>query len=373
VTGRPARSAERVAAVHETPRPVAEGTGDHTPSFTSGRRDGRVDDEGKPMGSHSLSIRRGGRGRRAALALVGTATVGIVTATGLGVASAAPTLPLIGSLPLLGSDTTEVNEDLAPFTQTDTRPDGTVEVGEEFGAPEAGGTGSLQLTTPSGAAKATAFTPDDSPLADWVDVAAYSAFRSSESTATDIQFPSLQLVIDFNGDAEGGFSTLTYEPVYNLDVENTDEDVWQLYEAGEQRWCSTREIPGTFAANQTQCSNGGTIDLSVISANNPDAVVTGFGFNQGSGNPGLISAVDLLVAPDTTYDFEPEREVPVDPVDPVDPDEPGKDEPGKDEPGKDEPGKDEPGKDEPGKGHDGKDGYGDDHGYEHDGELHDGK
>ncbi len=40
-------------------------------------------------------------------------------------------------------------------------------------------------------------------------------------------------------------------------------------------------------------------------ANNPEAtVVGGVGVNQGSGNAGLISAVDAFTFDETTYDFE---------------------------------------------------------------------
>lgn len=312
------------------------------------------------MGTHSLSIRRGGRGRKVALALVGTATAGIVTIAGVGVAAAAPTDLIPGLDSLLGgggSDTTEVNEDLVPFGPGDTRLNGAASVDDVYGAPDDGGDGSLRLVTPETADKVQVFTSGgNAPLEDWVDVAAYSAFRDPASTATAVQFPSLQLTIDFNGAADGGFSTLTYEPVNNTDVENTEAGVWQRYEAGEQRWCSTREIPGTFAANMTQCSNGGAIDLSVIAMNNPDAVVTAFGFNQGTGNGGLASAVDLLTTPDTTFDFEPMGVDPVDP-DPVDP-------------GPVDPDPTDPGKDDDDKDHDKND---EDHGDKKDGDKKDGE
>jgi len=275
------------------------------------------------MGSHSLSTRRG---RTVAFAVTGAVTVGALTVAGLGVASAAPLppLPAIPGLELLpgapgGPGTTEVNEDLDPFAETDTRPDGNVEVNEDFGAPAGGGAGSLRLDTPSSAAKATAFVQDVSPLADWVDVAAYSAFRSADSTANAAQFPSLQLVIDFNGDAEGGFSTLTYEPVYNDEFgASLVAGQWNRYDAGSQGWCSTRVIPGVFDEGENQCSNGGVLLLEDISAALPDAVVGAFGINQGSGNPGLTSAVDLLTTPDTTYDFEVAGPVVVPPVVPGD-------------------------------------------------------
>ena len=96
-------------------------------------------------------------------------------------------------------------------------------------------------------------------------------------------------MIDFNGDAEGGFSTLTYEPVYNDEFgASLVPGQWNRYEAGSQGWCSTRVIPGVFDEGENQCSNGGVL-LADISAALPDTVVQSFGVNQGSGNPGLIS------------------------------------------------------------------------------------
>ncbi|QJY44422.1 hypothetical protein [Pseudonocardia broussonetiae] len=316
------------------------------------------------MGTHSHPIRRTRRGRRLALALTGAATAGVVTVTGLGVANAAP-LPALPGLDLLQpAGTTEVNEDFAPFAETDTRPDGDVEVNEDFVAPAGGGTGSLRLDTPSSSAKATLFRAAVSPLADWVDVAAYSAFRSPDSTASEVQFPSLQLVIDFNGPAEGGFSTLTYEPVYNTDAgASLTAGQWNRYAAGSQGWCSTRVIPGVFGDGQNQCSNGGVLPLAQIADLLPDAVVTSFGVNQGSGNPGLTSAVDLLTTPGTTYDFEVRGPIIVVPEPPV----PGGGHPGGGHghggghPGNGHPGNGHPGNGHPGNGHDngkGKAGHG---------------
>lgn len=52
-------------------------------------------------------------------------------------------------------------------------------------------------------------------------------------------------------------------------------------------------------------NNGPNIDA--ISAANPDATILpeGYGFNQGSGNAGLTSAVDGLTIGSKTFDFGP--------------------------------------------------------------------
>src|SRR5690606_2733943 len=46
------------------------------------------------------------------------------------------------------------------------------------------------------------------------------------------------------------------------------------------------------------------VTLESIKAQNPDAIVIGYGINQGSGNPGLMGGADGLTINETTYDFE---------------------------------------------------------------------
>ncbi|HSK58666.1 MAG TPA: hypothetical protein VK935_06395, partial [Actinomycetospora sp.] len=139
------------------------------------------------------------------------------------------------------------------------------------------------------------------PLAAWIPAAAYSAYQGAADDP--VQFPSMQLVVDFNGAAEGGFSTLTYEPVYNPGG-GTAPDEWHRYEAGAGNWCSTREIPGVITDAQRSCSNGGAKPLTEYVAGQPEIVVNALVLNQGTGNPGLDAAVDLVSTPSTTYDFE---------------------------------------------------------------------
>ena len=56
-------------------------------------------------------------------------------------------------------------------------------------------------------------------------------------------------------------------------------------------------------ADQTRCDNGGDKPLSAYLASE-GIVVAGVIINQGSGNPDLDAAVDLVATPSTTYDFE---------------------------------------------------------------------
>ena len=108
----------------------------------------------------------------------------------------------------------------------------------------------------------------------------------------------LNLVVDFNGAAEGGFTTLVFEPVYNLDQQGVVNGVWQEWDGIQGVWWSTRPINELCAFDCFQ-----TWDK--ILDDNPDAVIVGgVGVNQGSGNAELVNNVDSFTFDETTYDFE---------------------------------------------------------------------
>lgn len=234
-----------------------------------------------------------------ALAATGALIVGGGAAAMVGSGNADP-LDLPG-VPAVG--TTYVLPDLAPFQRGDIRGAGEVAVSDAFGAPEGGGDAALTLKTPGTADKAAIGVPvtPNTPLAAWIETAAYSAYRSTEGDP--IQFPSMQLTIDFDPTSDAGFSTLTYEPVYNPDDETAPGE-WHHYEAGRGNWCSTRAIPDVISEEQRSCSLGGAKPLSDYITAQADIVVTGVVLNQGSGNPGQEGAIDLVSTPTTTYDFE---------------------------------------------------------------------
>ena len=168
------------------------------------------------------------------------------------------------------------------------------------------GIGSLTLTTPTGADKVTLFNFDrvGTPLAD-VRSMGYATFRTA---GMDQQVAAINLQVDVNGAAPGGFTTLVFEPVYNTAqgaVVSNAWQTWDAYDGGNAIWWSSNPIPG--APNRDTF-----VSWNSIVAANPDAVIVGgFGVNQGSGNPGLITSVDALhfdtPAVDVTYDFEPYR------------------------------------------------------------------
>lgn len=173
------------------------------------------------------------------------------------------------------------------------------------GTPPAG-VGSFETVTPTGADKVTLFNYDHvGTKLDDIDKMSYATYRT---TGTADQLPSINIQVDYNGAAAGGFTTLVFEPVYNLTQQPVQDNTWQTWDAyngGQAIWWSTRAIPGVCAAD---CF----VTWDTIVSNNPDAVILGgFGINQGSGNPALTAASDVLTIGSNgdciTYNFEPFR------------------------------------------------------------------
>jgi hypothetical protein len=172
------------------------------------------------------------------------------------------------------------------------------------GAPPSG-VGSLETVTPTGADKVFLFNYDHvgTALAD-VNALGYATYRDSGAVAN--QLPAINIQVDVNGAAAGGFTTLVFEPVYNTAQQAIQDDAWQTWDAyagGQAIWWSSNPIPG--APNRDTF-----VTWDTIVANNPAAVIVGgFGVNQGSGNPALVAASDVLTigygGECTTYDFEP--------------------------------------------------------------------
>ena len=170
------------------------------------------------------------------------------------------------------------------------------------------GVGSLEFSTARGSDKVQAFNFDyvGTPLS-LIDAIGYSTYRSAGSLQ---QVAAINIVVDFNGpDAAGGFTTLVFEPVYNTDQSAVESGKWQTWDAfngGNAIWWSSKAIPGV-------CASSCYVSWSDILAANPNATIMGgFGINQGSGNPGLTTAVDALAigvsGATTTYNFEPSKD-----------------------------------------------------------------
>jgi hypothetical protein len=163
------------------------------------------------------------------------------------------------------------------------------------------GTGSIQLATPTAAHKVFLFNYEHvGKSLGAVDALSYSTYRTA---GTGSVVASLNLQVDFNGAAAGGFTTLVFEPIYNTAQGAVVSNVWQTWNAllATGKWWSTQPITGQCGGAAVACWRS----WSQIVANNPAAVITGgIGINQGSGNAGIVSAVDALTFDETTYDFE---------------------------------------------------------------------
>ncbi len=201
-------------------------------------------------------------------------------------------------------ENTPPTNDWVLYTRTGTPPT----AGEFIVGPDTPplGVGSLQLTTVTGGEKVFLFNYDHvgTLLAD-INAMSYSTYRTSGNAQ---QVTALNIQIDYNGDAAGGFSTLVFEPVYNTDQGPVVSGEWQDWIAsGTGVWWSTQPINGQCAGATASCDK----TWDEIIANNPDATILGgFGVNQGSGNPALTASVDALSLGTTngdsvTYDFEP--------------------------------------------------------------------
>ena len=191
----------------------------------------------------------------------------------------------------------------ADWNTGDTRTGGTLAFTNDFGAPAGFGTGALQLTTTDASSKIQMLTGQDAglKLSDVKGNISYYAKQLSVAAGTPNQLASVNLFID----PDGAGTTYTYaplilEPVYQPQAIITN--TWQKWDgsAATAKWWSTKTFPGVTAFMP---NDGPNIDQ--ISAANPDAVILGYGFNQGSGNAGLTSAVDGLTIGSKTFDFGP--------------------------------------------------------------------
>ena len=193
-----------------------------------------------------------------------------------------------------------VTQNSSNWGPLDTRPGGAHRFTEDYGAPPGLGSGALELTTDSTtAAKADYFTfdhagtalTDVNNLSYWT----YQAPRPQPPVAA----PSYQLQIDTNGAAEGGFTTLVYEPYWNGVVVPA---TWQQWDVDAGQFWSSR----TVAECGLVAGAGGPplYSLTQVKTLCPNAIVLGIGVNVGTFNPGYTVATDGVAFNDTTYNFE---------------------------------------------------------------------
>jgi hypothetical protein len=219
----------------------------------------------------------------------------------------------VGALTLLGAvalvvavtataATVVVTQNSSSWHTLDTRPGGDVNFTEEYGAPPGLGEGSLELTTDATtAAKADYFTFEHAgtPLAN-VTTLAYWTYQSADVQPPHAA-PSYQLQLDVNGAAEGGFTTLVYEPYQNGVVAKA---VWQQWDVDAGQLWSSRTVTSGTCVLVAGAGGAPFYNLTTLKTLCPDAVVLGIGVNVGTFNPGYTVAADGVTFNETTYDFE---------------------------------------------------------------------
>jgi hypothetical protein len=185
---------------------------------------------------------------------------------------------------------------------TDQRGAGTVTFSSAYGAPAGLGSSALRFTTTTTADKADymTFSVAGTPLSQ-VSKIGYSTYQHTAN------FPggdaSLQLQVDLNGGtvADGGFTTLVYEPyLQGGNNGGVVTDQWQHWDATNGQFWSSRTA-GTLIAGGGGCP---CYTLAQVVAGNPNAIVLGIGANVGSFNPGYDVGVDGIEFNDTTWNFE---------------------------------------------------------------------
>jgi len=155
------------------------------------------------------------------------------------------------------------------------------------------GCGSIQFSNPAVDDKAWLFNYDHigTPLAD-ITAMFYLTYKTG---GIPIQVPAIIMEADVNGPEQaGGYTLLVYEPYYSTpppppaSIQTNTWQTWDAYDVGRGLWWSTQPIPGV-------CALDCFVPWNTILANNPQAyIVGGYGINTGTGNPGLVSAVDVL-------------------------------------------------------------------------------
>ena len=111
------------------------------------------------------------------------------------------------------------------------------------GTPPAG-TGSLTFSTPTSADKVVAFNYDHVGI-NWPTSTKWVTRPTAPRARA--QVASINIEVDYNGAAPGGFTTLVFEPVYNTVAGHGRNGVWQTwdaYQGGQAIWWSSNPIPG---------------------------------------------------------------------------------------------------------------------------------
>ncbi|ANY08637.1 hypothetical protein [Pseudonocardia sp. HH130630-07] len=167
-----------------------------------------------------------------------------------------------------------------------------------LGAPPDGGAGALELRTPGDGDKVQFVTHEVAgPLSRFAS-SSYRAVR--DPAAPGEAAPSFQIAVDIDGGELGPqeLHLLTYLP------EPAPPGRWTRYDVGSGTFCLTRQTGSVDAYRE--CADGAPrYSLDEVAAAHPGVTAYAAGVNQGAGNAGLVSAVDLIQVGNRTYDLEP--------------------------------------------------------------------
>ncbi|MDN5918597.1 MAG: hypothetical protein L0I76_26445 [Pseudonocardia sp.] len=189
------------------------------------------------------------------------------------------------------------------FAGTYDRAGGAREFTDRLGAPSGAGRDALVLRTPGDEDKVMFATDQVAGPLERFRSSSYYALRDPASTADPSLLPSFQIGVDINGGTvePGDVWVLTFRPSGGA------AGSWTRYDTGAGRYCMVQQIGG-LDAYRAGCDDGEPMSLDEIIAQHPGVSVLLAGVNQGGGNGGLVSAVDLIQVGSRTFDFE--REVP---------------------------------------------------------------
>jgi len=206
---------------------------------------------------------------------------------------------LVLAVPMVASAATTVvvtPANTQGWYEADVRPGGDINFIEDATSPLP--TGALQLLTDNTTVAKAAYLKDASVPLSSVTELSYATKQVSGPPTAD---PSYQLLIDLNGAAPGGFTTLVYEPYWNGTVV---PGTWQTWDVDSGLFWSSR----TFSEGTCMVVNGAGgppfYTLAGLQATCPDAVTLSFGVNVGSFNPNYNVETDAVNFNGTTYDFE---------------------------------------------------------------------
>lgn len=200
------------------------------------------------------------------------------------------------ALTAMAATTVVTPSDTQGWSTADTRTGGAVNYVTDATSPYP--SGALQLTTDgTNAAKAQYLKATDTMLTSVSELGYHTKQVAGPAHAA----ASYQLLVDLNGAATGGFTTLVYEPYQNGTVV---AGTWQQWDVDAGQFWSSRSFSEGTCSVMSGAGGPPFYTLAGLQAACPGATVVGFGVNIGTFNPGYNVYVDGVNFDGDLYDFE---------------------------------------------------------------------